>query len=329
MCFFYNIRSCCTQQVEEPAIFGAPCFDSLLNSGYDGMHTIAGVINDTVLGCLKSLRYSDAVEEYEVKENRRFKGGVRPWEATEADFQLIEGRLQIVTERTEAKVTGNRFARLFCPSKKNKCHALHVFASPFGKYVLCGLASIGRWQREAYMRLIDACNVLQKKKWTMAELEEARAQVLYAICLVEAYLPACEMDMKLHALLHLPDRIRYAGPLWCTSMFTYESLCGKIADWGSFNKAHPEVTIMRCFTDMEIGFMKFWEDEAAFSLPAIRQFKEDVLADAGYHIHRASPYEGPLNVEVSRPSGSGEVACTPSMYAILHYYYLWSDERCV
>jgi hypothetical protein len=25
-------------------------------------------------------------------------------------------------------VTGNRIARLFCPSKKNKCHALHVFA---------------------------------------------------------------------------------------------------------------------------------------------------------------------------------------------------------
>ena len=293
------------------------------------MHTIAGVIDDTVLSCLKSVRYSDAVDEYEVKEIRRFKGGVRPWEASAADLEVIEERLQHITERTEARVTGNRFARLFCPSKKNKCHALHVFASPFGKYVLCGLNSLGKWQREAYMELINACNVLQKKKWTIAELEEAKAAVLHAICLVEAYLPANEMDMKLHALLHLPDRIRCSGPLWCTSMFTYESLCGKIADWGSFNTAHPEVTIMRCFTDMEIGFFKFWEDEASFSLPAIKQFKDDVLADASYHIYRASPPEGDIQFEVFKCHDGGEVACTPSMYAILHYYYLWSDERYV
>ena len=308
--------------MEVRAIFEAPGFDALVNTGYDGMHTIAGVVHDTVVRCLQSLRRKEAVEEYETTYNKRFNG--RPWEATDSDMDAVKGALDNLVQHSDSKVLGYRFQGLFSPSRKAKAHPLHVFASSYGMYVLNHLQGVGASQLATYNQVLRACNMLQKKKWTAIEIQEVKAEGILAICMVEAYLPVNEMDAKLHALLHLPDRIVNSGPLWVTSMFTYESLCGKLARWGRFNRRNPEATIFRCFSDMEMGFLVFWEDEDAYALPAVKQFMKDCIEDTRYVISRdgVRPARHP---SVSRAVNSGEDA-TAGLRAALHFFYLWTDE---
>jgi hypothetical protein len=84
---------------------------------------------------------------------------------------------------------------------------------------------------------------------------------------VQLCLPITEMDVKLHNLLHLVNKIIASGPLWTTSMFVYEGMWQYLGRWAT-NKAHPEVTMLRNFADYEYVSWLHFNDPGMFSAGA-------------------------------------------------------------
>jgi hypothetical protein len=81
---------------------------------------------------------------------------------------------------------------------------------------------------------------------------------------VQLCLPITEMDVELHNLLHLENKIIASGPLWTTSMFVYEGMWQYLGRWAT-NKAHPEVTMLRNFADYEYVSWLHFNDPGMFS----------------------------------------------------------------
>jgi hypothetical protein len=73
-----------------------------------------------------------------------------------------------------------------------------------------------------------------------------RQQLVAALHGIEMHFPSTELDMKLHILVHFPDQILRAGPLWFTAMWP----CGQVQRtykvWPGFirNRAFPEISVM-------------------------------------------------------------------------------------
>ena len=118
------------------AIFRLPGFTTDLHVGYDLMHTVSGVIKDTYVRCLQGLRYSDAVHQFEVSENNRFRRhprGQEPWRASSRDIVSFKKALGNIARTTSSRVTGSRFKNLLSPGQKNKSHAMFLLAGPYGE----------------------------------------------------------------------------------------------------------------------------------------------------------------------------------------------------
>lgn len=116
----------------QASIFSCPGFDAHSHIGPDGMHTIAGIIKDTFLGCFQSTRYSDKVALYEHQTNNRFEG-VRPWEAPTEDQRQFKKALVRLAEASDSRMLGRRFTTLLDKGHKNKSHAMFVLAGPYGE----------------------------------------------------------------------------------------------------------------------------------------------------------------------------------------------------
>eukprot|EP00775_Hariotina_reticulata_P000311 gene312-523_t len=276
-----------------PTLFQLPDFNALLHVGYDGMHTIGGVILDTMLKCIQSLRFKAAVRSHE-DEIGRFDQ--QPWQASPDDLSALATALSDIVAATDSCVTGSRFTRLLSPGKKNKSHQSFVLASPLGQHCLAAMQDLGMEQRAALNQLLHACNCLQRKHFTAAELQELQGEVLLAVCMVEAYLPVNEMDIKLHVLLHLADKIQNSGPLWTTSMFPYEGMWSKLVDWAT-NPGRPELSLLRNFCDYELASFAYWQAPDSFSVPAVKAFTEEYAKEI------AVRYQVPCSPDIAAAVG--------------------------
>jgi hypothetical protein len=136
-------------------------------------------------------------------------------------------------------------------------------------------------------RLLNTLCSLKRKKWTAAELDMVEGDVIMVLCEVEAYLPLTEMDLKLHILIHIPDKIRKTGPLWVTAMWVYEGMWKQLLRF-SRNQAAPELSILRGYADYELAMHAFWEDPEKFAVKAIRDFQDDFVEETSlrYQIPR-------------------------------------------
>lgn len=59
---------------------------------------------------------------------------------------------------------------------------------------------------------------------------------------LELALPCSLMFIKTHNVVHMVDKIKSIGPLYCTSMFPYERSYKKLKAWVK-NQAHPEASL--------------------------------------------------------------------------------------
>lgn len=121
--------------------------------------------------------------------------------------------------------------------------------------MLQSMEHLGAKQKKAYGKVLRACGLLWSKSFRCTQdISDLRDLVLDALANVEAYLPSSELDMKLHNLLHLVEKILIVGPAWVSSMFVYESLWAVLVHWAT-NKETPELTIMRSFADFEFAYL--------------------------------------------------------------------------
>lgn len=144
-----------------------------------------------------------------------------------------------------------------------------------------------------------------------------------AVCMVEAYLPVNEMDIKLHSLIHLAAKILNTGPLWVTSMFPCEGIWAKLVNWIT-NRAAPEVTLSRSFSDFEAAFHAYLQAPKEFCIPALKQFTEEFMHDnsAKYNIPR-DPRTDAASLESTGFKGPSAAHPTEVKVKLaVHQYYM-------
>lgn len=179
-----------------------------------------------------------------------------------------------------------------------------------------------RRQREALHSLLKACSALQRKKWTTVDLDLLKARVLTAVCMVEAHLPINEMDMKLHALTHLVEKVYATGPLWVTSMFSYESLWGRMTRWAR-NQNAPEVSMVHTYGVHEATLFLFLTNPKAYAFKPSDRFIDEEFQLSRYQFHRGGSHEvcvkmKGLAVMIDKPEQN-------LLLAMHEYYREWDD----
>lgn len=177
-------------------------------------------------------------------------------------------------------------ARVFMVT--NASNSYYLWHPSAGLYLLECVRDIGEDQREAYRALLVAACLLWSKVFDEERYQAAYAATFRAVALIEAYLPAVHLDIKLHDMIHLVLVINWFGPLWTNSMFSSESLWGTITRWAT-NKRFPELTMLCSFTSHELARFAYFSDPEQFAFKPIRNL-EDALK-----VSKNNPRENPVS----------------------------------
>ncbi len=128
-----------------------------------------------------------------------------------------------------------------------KTHEWFVLAGPIGKLAL--LDRVEPAQYEAICAFFDVCCKLWRKEMPVSsdgDMANLRNEVADAVASLEMVLPAWEMNIMLHLLLHVTDRVELLGPCWAFSMFSFERTWGQLDKWRS-QQRHMEACIINAF----------------------------------------------------------------------------------
>jgi hypothetical protein len=74
----------------------ASSFNPLYGVQYDPMHTVSGVMKDSVVGSLKGWRLYEPGLEYDRHENKRWLNKETPWVLTDHDLVEVKQALQVI-----------------------------------------------------------------------------------------------------------------------------------------------------------------------------------------------------------------------------------------
>lgn len=207
------------------------CVDDMLT--YDQMHTVCGVAKD-LWRSLFNFRQSDSVTRWETCINLDTRVPAYPnppWPVSDEDMEKVQQALNLVAEQIPPREGGGRrLGSLGRLSKSSKSHTYGLLAGPVGMYAFMALSEMPIEVNEAYIEVLRVCHLLSRKSMPQSDLEDLERIVIEAVCKLEFWLPATELDIKCHNLLHLAQKIRSTGPVCWTSMWRYESM------WGTFAK---------------------------------------------------------------------------------------------
>lgn len=122
----------------------------------------------------------------------------------------------------------SNFSTPFSDPGRLDTHDWFMLGGPLGKLALAG--NLPPQVEKAVFQLLDALNWLWQKSFHESELDALVVEVNRARVAVEMYLPVSEMDIKMHNLKHLAEKVAIAGPLWTTAAFKWE------LKWGWYNR---------------------------------------------------------------------------------------------
>jgi hypothetical protein len=116
----------------------------------------------------------------------------------------------------------------------------------------------------AFTDLLLALGLANAKSFSEEDIAVLVYRLVIAVVGVEDSLPSSELDMKLHSILHIPKRILDSGPMQAVSMWYFEGMWKKLLAMRG-NNAHPERTMMNIFGCLEVSWMEFASNPAAYS----------------------------------------------------------------
>jgi hypothetical protein len=116
----------------------------------------------------------------------------------------------------------------------------------------------------AFTDLLLALSLANAKSFTEEDIAVLVYMLVIAVVGVEESLPASELGMKLHSILNIPKRILDSGPMHGVSMWSFEGMWKKLLAMRG-NNAHPERTMMNIFGCLEVSWMQFASNPAAYS----------------------------------------------------------------
>ena len=94
-------------------------------------------------------------------------------------------------------------------------------------------------------------SLLWRKVYTQHEAIALKNTLVEALVAFELAFPVSQMDIKLHNVLHLVDKLIDVGPLYITSMFGYERTY-KILKGYIHTKKCPEANVMKTFVKCQL-----------------------------------------------------------------------------
>lgn len=193
-----------------------------------------------------------------------------PWRATsDAGIPYIKLAVAAIADLVPARDGGgSRLRSLFKTGKSVKMHTWCLLASPFGAYIFSHGTGIQPLQLQTMQQLLCSVSFLQDKAIPREDCPLILNGIARALTLVELHLPCCEMDMKLHQLLHLAERLRHLGPSFTTAMWGYEELWHHLVLLMK-KKDTPETTCMFSWMQMESALLagEGLSDECIFHVP--------------------------------------------------------------
>ena len=140
-----------------------------------------------------------------------------------------------------ADIAGIHFEKGFgMPGQLKSADYLRL-AGPIGKYILEG--SMHAEQQTAVFEYLDLLGIFWEKSITEQRLQHLEKQTAVILTKLAEVLPAWEMDINRHMILHLAQSVRRHGPCWAWSMFGFERMWGRLTRWMT-QKSHPEATMM-------------------------------------------------------------------------------------
>jgi hypothetical protein len=95
-------------------------------------------------------------------------------------------------------------------------------------------------------RLCYFFNTVSQKVIDRKELDDLKAYMIETMCMLEMCFPPF-FNMQQHLMIHLVDQILTLCPLYLHSMFSYERYLAMLKSYVR-NHAHPEGSIMECYT---------------------------------------------------------------------------------
>ena len=112
-----------------------------------------------------------------------------------------------------------------------------LLAGPCGKYLLedCFHPEV----QAVVFEYLDLLGLMWEKTITDSDLRKLECRLPIVLTMMEVLLPAWELDLSRHHMVHLVAAIRAHGPCWVWAMFGFERL---LTDWMT-QKSHPEATI--------------------------------------------------------------------------------------
>lgn len=155
------------------------------------------------------------------------------------------------------------FEQILSQPSALKMHDWMLLAGPIGKYALQG--TMGPEQRKVVFDDLDLLSAVWSRRISVRDAKALKDQAYWVMARLEVYLPAWELDITRHMLLHMIEHIPEKGPVWFWSMWAYERLWNRLMQWKS-QQAHPEHTVANQFKAFKVALTILSESAAAGNL---------------------------------------------------------------
>ena len=142
-----------------------------------------------------------------------------PAEASRADARL---KAMVEEGHTPQAWAYSPLSKCFSQPSALKMHDWMLLAGPIGKYAL--QETMGPEQRKVVFDYLDLLSAVWSRRISVRDAEALRDQAYWVMARLEVYLPAWELDITRHMVLHMIEQILEKGPVWCWSMWSYERL---------------------------------------------------------------------------------------------------------
>ena len=157
-----------------------------------------------------------------------------------------------------------QFEQMFGYPGKPKTWEYLLLCGPYGKYLLEGCMHPPI--QKAVFEYLDLLGLMWQKSISQADLTKLETRVPIILAMLEDLLPAWELNMNRHQIVHLVEAIRVNGPCWAWAMFGFERMWKHLKDWMT-QKSHPEATMFNAHAAFKA---------ACLALPEVAQ---QLLAD--------------------------------------------------
>ena len=104
-----------------------------------------------------------------------------------------------------------------------------MLAGPYGKYLLedCFHPEV----QVVVFEYLDLLGLMWEKTITGSDLRKLECRLPIVLTMMEVLLPAWELDLNRHHMVHLVAAIRANGPCWVWAMFGFERFWKHLTDW--------------------------------------------------------------------------------------------------